>query len=94
MNEHLEAAMYLPNLDAYIQQGGDSMTTVTFHRIGEVEVNADGRVITVPTMAFGHDQDLRDIVGRAMQNPGVAVPVPTTARVPRPRHSKVYGISL
>ena len=86
--------MYLPNLDAYIQQGGDSMTTVTFHRIGELEVNADGRVVTVSTMAFGHDEDLRDVAGKAMQNPGIPVPVPSTARVPRPRNSRVYGLSL
>lgn len=69
-------------------------TTVTFRTIGEVEVNADGRVMTVPVMAFGHDQDLRDVVGQAMHNPGVPVVVPSTARVPRPRNSRVYGISL
>jgi hypothetical protein len=69
------------------------MTTVTFHRIGEVEVNADGRVLTVPTIAFGHDQDLREVIGQAMQNPGVPVTVPSTARVPRPRHSRVYGVA-
>ena len=70
------------------------MTTVTFHRIGEIEVNNDGRVVNVPIVRLAHDADLREVVGHAISNPGVAVPVPNTARVPRPRNSRVWGMSL
>ena len=67
-------------------------TTVTFIRIGELEVNADGKVLRVSTSALAFDSDLRDVAALAMQHPGTPVPVPNTARVPRPRHSKVHGV--
>lgn len=68
-------------------------TTVTFWgKIGEVEINADGRVAVAPTLALAFDQDLREVVTAAMTTPGVAVTVPSTARLPRPRHSQVYGV--
>ena len=70
------------------------MTTATFRRIGEIEINASGKVITVSIAALAFDADLREVVGHAISNPGVAVPVPNTARVPRPRNSRVWGMSL
>jgi hypothetical protein len=69
------------------------MTTITFVRIGELELNADGRVVNVPTAALAFDSDLRDIAALAMASPGQAIPVPSKARVPRPRHSTVHSIS-
>lgn len=71
----------------------EPVTTVTFRTIGEVEVNADGKVVTVPTSALAFDQDLREVVTAAMTTPGVAITVPSTARLPRPRNSRVHGIA-
>ena len=68
-------------------------TTITFVRIGELELNADGKVVRIPTSALAFDSDLRDIAAAAMATPGEAIAVPSTARVPRPRHSRVHGVS-
>ena len=68
-------------------------TTVTFFgTFGEVEVNAGGQVVTVPITRLSHDSDLRETVAQAMSKPGTPVTVPSIARVPRPRHSRVHGI--
>ena len=70
------------------------MTYATFRRIGEIEINSYGRIVIVPTHTLGFDSDLRDVAAQAMANPGVAVAVPNTARLPRPKHSKTYEVQL
>ena len=69
------------------------MTTVTIHKLGEAEVNVNGTIKTVPIVLFSQDSDLRDVIGKALQTPGVPVVVPSVARVPRPRNSRVFGVA-
>ncbi len=68
------------------------MTTITFKRTGELEVNTEGKIVVVPTASLAFDQDLRDLATLAMQHQGEAIPVPNTSRLPRPKHSIVFGV--
>lgn len=92
----------LGNLERYILQENDKRlggratmaTTITVRKLGEVEVNNNGRVVTVPIIEFAHDQDLRELIGQALENPGAAIVVPNTgARLPRPRNAVQHAIS-
>lgn len=70
------------------------MTTITVHKLGEAEVNNNGRVVTVPIIQFAHDQDLREVIAHCLETPGVAIVVPSKGtRVPRPRNSVQHSIS-
>ena len=41
-----------------------------------------------------HDGTLAEVAAQAQEQPGTPIVVPSTARVPRPRNSVVYGIQL
>jgi DNA repair photolyase len=67
------------------------MTTVQVIKTGEAIVSVNGREVTVPIVLFAHDQDLREVIGQAIET-GLPVIVPSTARLPRPRNSRIHGI--
>lgn len=70
------------------------MTTATFYRAGEIEINHDGRAVVVPISQLAHDADLREVVAQCLQCIGQPVTVPSTGpRVPRPRNSRMHGIA-
>jgi len=68
-------------------------TTITIHKLGEAEINANGRIVTVPIISISHDSDIRDVITQALQTLGVPVVVPSIARVPRPRNSRVWAVA-
>lgn len=59
-----------------------------------ITVQADGRAsIEVPLHQFcAIDADLATVAAQAQEQPGVAIVVPNTVRLPRPRNSVVYAV--
>lgn len=73
------------------------MTTARYtgHVDRAMEILQDGRVIAkLPVEKFcAIDCELAETAAYAMEQPGTAVPVPNSARLPRPRHSVRHGIA-
>ena len=74
------------------------MTTAVYNlsKSAVIVVQADGKAsVEVPLHVFcSIDGTLAEVAAQAQEQPGTPIVVPSTARVPRPRNSVVYGIQL
>ena len=71
------------------------LTYVSTEHYSEFLVDNDGRQARISLHRFyalSPDADLHETASRAIAQPGVPVVVPSTCNVPKPRHSKVYGV--
>ena len=74
------------------------MTTAVYNpsKSAVIVVYADGKASVEVTLHIfcSIDGTLAEVAAQAQEQPGTHIVVPSTARVPRPRNSVVYGIQL